>query len=419
MERVIESYGDLFAGAVEGEDFDKAAGYLASIRELNPDSPVLEQGEQRLEDAKQARADRMAEQERQRQAEEAARQAELERQRIGQAIEELWDSFEAAMQAEDLDEARNSLAEIRALNPEEPGLSPGEQRLTAAHSELERKQQEAEEEMRQYAGEMVDIPGGTFRMGDLSGHGFDWEKPVNSVTVPAFKMGKHEVTVGQFRRFVEATGYHTDAERNAGGNEGCFSQSGDGYDWVSGRSGGNPGFSVGDDHPVVCVNWNDAEAFVKWLVAQTGKAFRLPTEAEWEYAVRAGSTTKYHFGNSESQLCRYGNHADTSTDFSWRNESCSDGVGKRTAVVGRYQPNSFGLYDMHGNVWEWVQDCWNESYAGAPTDGSTWTLGDCSRRVLRGGSWFNYPRDLRSAGRFGFTRSNLDNSIGFRLVQDK
>ena len=97
----------------------------------------------------------------------------------------------------------------------------------------------------------------------------------------------------------------------------------------------------------MCVSWNDAEAFVEWLGAQTGQAFRLPTEAEWEYAARAGSTTQYHFGNSESQLCRYGNHADSSTDFSWRNESCSDGVGKRTAVVGRYQPNSYGLYDLY------------------------------------------------------------------------
>ena len=126
---------------------------------------------------------------------------------------------------------------------------------------------------------------------------------------------------------------------------------------------------VGDGsyHPAVCVSWNDAEAFIAWLAAQTGKTYRLPTEAEWEYAARAGSTTKYHFGNSESQLCRYGNHADSSTDFSWRNKACSDGVGKRTATVGRYQPNSYGLYDVHGNVWEWVADCWNDSYAGAPS----------------------------------------------------
>ena len=169
----------------------------------------------------------------------------------------------------------------------------------------------------------------------------------------------------------------------------------------------------------MCVSWNDAEAFVEWLGAQTGQAFRLPTEAEWEYAARAGSTTKYHFGNSESQLCRYGNHADSSTDFDWRNKSCSDGVGKRTAAVGRYQPNSYGLYDVHGNVWEWLADCWNDSYAGAPSDGRAWTLGDCSLRVVRGGSWYLVPRNLRSASRYRYTRSNRFDFIGFRLVQDK
>ena len=299
-------------------------------------------------------------------------------------------------------------------------MAAGEERLAAAQAALERQRQEAEEKARQLAGELVDIPGGTFRMGDMSGEGVDAERPVHSVTVPAFKLGKYEVTVGQFRRFVEATGHRTDAERNADGNAGCYSNtSGDEWDWVSGRSWRNPGFSVGDDHPAVCVSWNDAQAFIEWLAAQTGKAFRLPTEAEWEYVARAGSTTKYHFGNSESQLCRYGNHADSSTDISWRNETCSDGVGKRTAAVGRYQPNSYGLNDMHGNVWEWGEDCWNGTYRGAPTDGRAWTSGDCSRRVVRGGAWDSAPPFLRSANRSGDPRSFRYGGIGFRLAQDK
>ena len=381
MERVIESYMELFGAAVEQEEFEQAETYLSRLRDLHPDSPALLAGQKQLENAGQARTERLAEQARQRQAEEAARQAELERQRIAQAIKAHWTAFEAALQAEDLDEATGILAQVSALNPEESGLTAGEQRLAAVQAALERQRQEAEEKLRELAGDMVSIPGGSFRMGDLNGDGDDDEKPVHSVTVPAFSMGKYEVTVGQFRRFVEATGYRTDAERNADGNAGCRTYTGDGWSWTSGRSWRNPGFSVGDDHPAVCVSWNDAEAFVEWLAAQTGKAFRLPTEAEWEYAARAGSTTKYHFGNSESQLCRYGNHADSSTDFSWRNESCSDGVGKRTATVGRYQPNSYGLYDMHGNVWEWVADCWNDSYAGAPSDGRAWELGDCSQRV--------------------------------------
>ena len=411
MERVIESYMQLLGAEVEKEDFEKAEGYLAKIGELHPDSPVLEEGEQRLEDARQMRTNRLAEQERQ-------RQADLERQRIANTIKEHWIAFETAIQAEDLDEAAGILDEIRGLNPEEPGLTTGEQRLEAAKIELERKREEALK--LELAGEMVSIPSGTFRMGDLSGEGDDDERPVHTVTVPAFRMGKYEVTVGQFRRFVEATDYRTDAERNADGNEGCYAYTADeGWDWTWGRSWRNPGYSVGDDHPVVCVSWNDVQAFIAWLTEQTGESYRLPSEAEWEYAARAGSTTKYHFGNNESQLCRYANHADSSTDFDWRNKSCSDGVGMRAATVGRYQPNSYGLYDMHGNVNEWVQDCWNESYTGAPGDGRDWTVGDCSRRGVRGGSWYNNARTLRSAGRHGYTRSNRFHNLGFRLVQDK
>ena len=468
MERVIENYMQLFSAEVEKEEFDKAEGYLAKIGELHPDSPVLEEGARRLIDARQARADRLAAQERQ-------RQAELERQRIAQTVEKHWKSFDtalatanlneaadilhqirtlnpeepdlmageqrlealrvelerqqveviqahwavfdAAIEAEDLDKATGILTRIRELNPEEPGLTTGEERLEMAQAELERKRQEALK--LELAGEMVSIPGGTFSMGDLSGEGEDDEKPVHSVAVPTFMMGKYEVTVGQFRRFVEATEYRTDAERNADGKEGCSIYTRDGWKWTWGRSWHNPGYSVEDDHPVVCVSWNDAQAFIEWLTEQTGESYRLTTEAEWEYAARAGSATKYHFGDSESQLCRYANHADSSTNFDWQNKSCSDGVGMRTAEVGRYQPNNYGLYDVHGNVNEWLQDCWNENYQGAPVNGSVWELGDCSRRVIRGGSWYNNLRTQRSSDRHGSPRSSRTADIGFRLAQDQ
>ena len=460
MERVIDSYMELFGAAVEQEEFDKAGGYLTKIRELHPDSPVLETGEGRLATARQVRADRLAEQERQRiaQAIEAhwtafealiqvedlseaadilaqvralnpeepglaageqrleALRAELERQRA-ETIQEHWAAFEAAIQAEDLDEATGILAQVRDLNSEEPGLLAGEQRLEAAQAALERKQQEALE--RELVGEMVSIRAGTFRMGDLSGEGYDDEQPVHSVTVPAFMLGKYEVTVGQFRRFVEATGYRTDAERNTDSNEGCRTYTGDSWDWTWGRSWRSPGYTMDDKQPVVCVSWNDVEALIEWLTEQTGESYRLPTEAEWEYAARAGSTTKYHFGNSESQLCRYANHSDDSTDFSSRNKSCSDGVGKRTAAVGHYQPNRYGLYDIHGNVSEWVQDCWNKNYRGAPSNGRAWTNGDCGQRMFRSGSWHNNPRGVRSAYRNWNTRSFRSYYLGFRLAQDK
>ena len=439
MERVIESYRELFDGAVEQEDFDKATGYLTKIRELHPDSQVLEEGEQSLAGARQARSNRLAEEERQYQAEEAARQAELERQRIAEAIKEHWTAFEAAMQADDLNEAAGILVQIRDLNSEAPGLAAGEQRL----SELERQLNEqmvqqqwvafeaalevedldasadilsqvrdlnpeaqglAENEQRlaearqtvlerEYAGEMIDIPGGTFRMGDLSGEGDEDERPVHAVTVPAFRMGKYEVTFAQWDSCVSdggCGGYYPDDEGWGRGNR-----------------------------PIINVSWDDVQGFIDWLNDKTGGSFRLPTEAEWEYAARAGSTTKYHFGNSDSQLCRYANHADASTDYSDRNKSCSDGVGKRTATVGRYQPNQHSLYDMHGNVWEWVQDCWSDSYVGAPNDGSAWTSGNCAKRVRRGSAWSLKPRNLRSATRSKSDHSASGSLVGFRLAQDK
>ena len=246
-------------------------------------------------------------------------------------------------------------------------------------AELERQQQEAEQ--KQLAGEMVDIPGGTFRMGDLSGDGFDDEKPVHSVTVPAFSMGKYEVTFA-----------HWDA---------CVADGGCG-----GYTPNDEGWGRGH-RPVINVSWDDIQGFIDWLNDKTDGNFRLPTEAEWEYAARAGSTTKYSWGN------RIGS-----------NRANCDGCGSRwdddrTAPVESFPANAWGLHDMHGNVGEWVQDCSNDSYAGAPTDGRAWMSGDCSRRVGRGGSWDFNPGFLRSAYRYGYTRSIRRDDIGFRLAQDK
>ena len=439
MERVIESYMELFRTAIAQEDFEQANSYLERIQGLHPDSPSLLTGKKQLDDTKQVRKNRLAEQERQRQAAEVARQEEQKRQRIAEAIEAHWVAFEAAIQAEDLSESAGNLVQIRDLNPEEPGLAAGEQRLADLERQLieqaieehwvafeaaleaedldegadilvhvrdlnpeepgltEGEQRLAEARQtaleREFAGEMVSIPGGTFRMGDLSGEGDDDERPVHTVTVPAFRMGKYEVTFDQWDACVA--------------DGGCGGYRPDDEDWGRGN------------RPVINVSWDDTQLFIDWLNSKTGGKFRLPTEAEWEYAARAGSTTMYHFGNSESHLCRYANHADSSTDYSNINKACSDGVGKRTAAVGRYQPNSSGLYDMHGNVWEWVQDCWNDSYVGAPSDESAWTSGECNLRVRRGGSWYNGPGNVRSANRYGDTRSEGGSLVGFRLAQDK
>ena len=260
--------------------------------------------------------------------------------------------------------------------------------------------------------QMVYIPTGSFRMGDIQGGGDSDEKPVHRVSVSAFLLAQTEITVGQFRTFVKASGYKTEAEQG----DGCYVHENGSWDERSNANWRNPGFKQSANEPVVCVSWNDAQRYVEWLSEKTGEQYRLPSEAEWEYAARAGSETKYFFGNSASDLCRYANGAAAETDISWRNKDCRDGY-KRTAPAASFTANAFGFYDMHGNVWEWTQDCWNDSYKGAPSDGSAWLSGNCSRRVLRGGSWYSYPNNLRSAGRSRSTPDNRTFNYGFRLAR--
>ena len=160
-----------------------------------------------------------------------------------------------------------------------------------------------------------------------------------------------------------------------------------------------------DNRPVINVSWEDAQSYVKWLSEQTGHAYRLPTEAEWEYAARAGTTTAYSWGNDVG-----------------RNLANCDGCGSqwdedRTAPVGSFPPNAFGLHDMHGNVREWVEDCWNASYSGAPTDGSAWRSGDCGNRVFRSGDWLWFSGSLRSADRDSNAPGYRSNGNGFRVAR--
>ena len=243
--------------------------------------------------------------------------------------------------------------------------------------EVQRAQPKARERL-PYEPEMVVIPGGSFRMGCGSGQNcYDDEHPVHEVRVESFELGKYEVTFEEYDRFTAATGRERANDRGGG----------------RGR------------RPVINVSWEDTVAYTKWLSGQTGERYRLPSEAEWEYAARAGTATAYSWGN----------------EIGRNRANCSDcgsrWDGKLTAPVGSFAPNGWGLHDMHGNVREWVQDCWNGSYQGAPTDGSAWESGDCSQRSLRDGSWLNYPKVLRSANRSGFTTSTRINLIGFRVAR--
>ncbi|MDP6643024.1 MAG: formylglycine-generating enzyme family protein, partial [Rhodospirillales bacterium] len=259
--------------------------------------------------------------------------------------------------------------------------------------------------------EMVVIPAGSFRMGDLNSGGYDREKPVHRVTIPRpFAVGKYEVTRGEFSAFVNDTGY------SAGGD--CYYWTGSKVEKSKSRNWRSPGFSQTDRDPVVCVSWDDAKAYVRWLSRKAGKEYRLPSESEWEYMARAGGTAKYPFGDSEGFLCEYGNGADRSTGFEWKNKSCNDGYGEKTAPVGSFKPNNFRVYDTVGNVWEWVEDCWHDSYRGAPSGGDAWTTGgNCRLRVLRGGSWLNPPRILRSAYRNWDSTDFRNYYFGFRIAR--
>ena len=225
--------------------------------------------------------------------------------------------------------------------------------------------------------DMQSIPEGVLIMG--SEVSFD-EKPVHEVNIPAFKMSATEVTFDQYDIFAVMT------QRKLP----------DDHSWGRGQ------------RPAINVSWVDAKAFINWLneMVQPEKPFRLPTEAEWEYASRAGSDTHYWWGD---QIDR--NKANCyACGSEWDN--------RQTAPVSSFSANPFGLYDTVGNVWEWVEDCWSSNYNGAPSDGSAWFEGDCQTRVLRGGAWYYNPRGARSATRSYHTAEHSYNHFGFRLAQD-
>ena len=267
--------------------------------------------------------------------------------------------------------------------------------------------------------EVVVVPAGSFMMGSPSheaGRGDD-ENPRHLVTISKpFAVGKYEVTRREFAAFARATG------RNMGGGCWYFNLDREGEDkWKrdEARSWHSPGFEQTDMDPVTCVNWHDAQAYANWLSEKTNKRYRLPSEAEWEYAARGGTRTSRYWGDGASAQCVHANGADETFQkrySGWVIASCRDGY-VHTAPAGSFSANGFGLHDVLGNVYEWVEDCWNERYAGAPSDGSAWTFGECARRVRRGGSWLSSPRHLRSADRLRYTARDRISYFGFRVTR--
>jgi len=307
---------------------------------------------------------------------------------------------------------------------EKEGYAPFEERVELAAggektlwAKLERAGPKVGESFRDCEGcpEMVVIPAGSFQMGSPAGEqGRDPDEgPVHSVRIAQLALGKREVSVGEFRAFVAATRYRTEAEKG----QGCAVWDGAKWAYDAKRSWRAPGFPQGEDHPVVCVSWNDARKYLDWLSGKSNQSYRLPSEAEWEYAARAGTSTARFWGERPEQACRYANVGDKALKRQFpdaRNIHDCDDQFVYTAPAGNYDANPFGLKDMLGNVWEWTADCYNASYQGAPSDGSAWTKGDCGRRVLRGGSWGNNPAGVRSANRLGFDAEGRGNGVGFR-----
>jgi formylglycine-generating enzyme required for sulfatase activity len=253
---------------------------------------------------------------------------------------------------------------------------------------------------------MVAVPGGTFMMGsrdDENGRLFV-EGPRHLVSiVESFALSKFPVTVAQFTAFVADSGYQP--------AQSCGQWDGKQWQEMPG-SFRSPGFEQSDLHPAVCVSWDDAQAFAAWLARKNGHGYRLPTEAEWEYAARAGTTSPFWWGSSVTP-----DQANYNGGASYGPAGRTGPWLQRTVPVDSFKPNPWGLYQMHGNVWEWVEDCWSRGYDGAPVDGRARRAANCEARVLRGGSWLNGPRGLRSARRHAACADFRRSDVGFRVAR--
>ncbi len=386
LESVIGRYERIFDAALARKEFRKAQRFVSRIRQVRPDAPVLARLGARLTSA--------------RSAERARRQLEQEAERGRQArIAAYKERFEAALRAGAFTIAEEYMDSLRVVVADASVLSETEGRLSASREEAEPGGRMAVGRVFRDCArcpEMVIVPSGSYRMGSpVSEVDRDEnEGPPQEVRIDyRFAVGLYEVTFAEW-----------DACTNAGG---CNGYKPEDEGWGRGN------------RPVINVSWLDAQEYIKWLSEETGHAYRMLSESEWEYVARAGTATARYWGESSEDQCGYANGADEEAqqyNSSWVVASCDD-KAYRTSPVGSYVSNEFGLHDVLGNVWEWVADCWNGSYSGAPVDGGTRESGDCSKRVLRGGSWFNGPGFLRSALRYRNSAGYRSNLSGFRVAR--
>lgn len=399
LAKVERGYLDRALAASAQDDFAETDRILASAAAIRPGSQALQDTRARIEGIRHQRADMVLAQAR------------------------------SALDSGNPDMAEDLAKKAQAISPDLGGLDDFNQRVRNARLYASYKPgQVLRDNFLAIAGTapaLVVIPTGSFVMGsaaDEEDHR-DSEEPQRRVSISTgFALGQTDVTVSQFRDFVRAASYKSDAEKIGAGsfydeNTGRLSDR-RGVDWKNDFHGERGG----DNLPVINVSWNDAVAYVAWLTQQTGKSYRLPSETEFEYALRAGSVSRYPWGdgNPDRVIGNFTGEGDRSSSRrSWSRAfpNYSDGYWG-PAPVKSFPPNAFGLYDMAGNVSEWVLDCWHDNFTRAPRDSQAWVNPGCQRHVVRGASWGSAPEQVRSAYRTSAPADTRSAQIGFRVARD-
>lgn len=390
---------DRALAAVAQNDFKSADQALTEAAQIAPDSQALRDVQGRVESMRQGRGAGLLAQAR------------------------------SALDAGNIALAQQLADQAKAISPDLAGLSDFSERLTNARLYASYKPgqifTDRFADIPGQAPSMVVIPTGSFQMGapDNESGREDAEIPQHEVTIAkGFALSRTSVTVGQFREFVRASGYQPDSVKLGGASvydEGTGAMRDDpSASWQSDYAGRNADSRL----PVVNVSWNDAKAYVDWLSQRTGKAYRLPSESEFEYALRGGTTTRYWWGDGAptgkvENLTGSGDRSPSGRRWSNAFQGYRDGYWGPAPAMS-FAPNPFGLYDIDGNVSEWVQDCWHDSYLRAPRDGSAWVNPGCGVRVVRGGSWGSSPDQVRSAYRQGAEASVRSGRVGFRVLRE-
>lgn len=390
---------DRALAAVAQNDFAGAEQAMTEAAPIQPDSPQLHDVRNQIDTIRQQRAANILAQAR------------------------------SALDAGNIPLAKQLAGQAQSISAQLTGLEEFEERLTNArlYSNFKPGQVFSDRfvDMNGQSPTMLVVPTGTYMMGapDNESGRADSQTPQHEVTISkGYALSQSAITVAQFREFVRASGYKPDSVTQGGASV---------YDEGTGvmRDVSNAswqddyaGHSAPDNLPVVNVSWNDASAYVQWLSQRTGKKFRLPSESEFEYALRAGSTTRYWWGNGTPKgkvenLTGSLDRSPSGRRWSHAFQNYGDGFWGPAPIMS-FSPNAFGLYDMDGNVSEWMADCWHDNYVRAPVDGSAWINPGCSIRVVRGGSWGSSPEQANSAYRQGADASIRSGRVGFRILRE-